>query len=188
MKVSIIGTNKKAGDFIQNCTIVDNYKEADVIIFAGNLNWRSAVQKFHNIEKNKLVIAMNSAIKLFVQKYGGTLDTCFLNRTKCTVPILLKEIGIQTEGLLDACNLIYAENERRYVESDVVYTFKLREYMVRKMKNYPSFEQHTCGIVSMLKQENMPDCLIIQLDLNTVRKPVLIDYLNKIICDYTNLQ
>lgn len=183
MKITIIGSNKNAANFIENCEYVDEYTKADVVIFSGDVNWRSAIQKFNKIEKDKLVIVMDNSIELFVKKYGGETVDCTVRHLDQTNPIVLLKPNILTEGFVCLKKAIGLKTGRKFVTIDTQNVY-VNGQLTPFMGEY--LRKNKCTLVTVAENENMPKCMFIQVNPNIFPKSSVSKYINEVICEYMN--
>jgi hypothetical protein len=185
MKVTIIGSNTQAANFINNCEIINDYMKADVVIFSGNVNWRSAVQKLNKIDKNKLVIVMDTNFDLFAKKYNGLAANYDLLRPEQTQPVILLKSNILDECVVRTHQLVAFKSGRKYIVLEPC-LLKVKTPVNSFISEY--LAKNKCTLVTVAEQENLPKCMFIQVDLNMFPKSNISKYVNEIICDYMNTQ
>ena len=96
---------------------------------------------------------------------------------------MLKD-NILTEAFVNINKLICFKAGRKYISLE--YTKLNYGYLDKIGREY--IQKNKCTLVTVAEKENMPKCMFIQVDPNIIRDSDISQYLNKLICEYTNIQ
>ena len=187
MKVTIIGSNQHAADFITDCEIVSNYAEADVIVCAGNVNWRSIYQKFNKFNSKQIILALDDNGDLFKSKYGYgsmSLRQRYLNET---VDIICNESNLVYQSLLKGSKAYvpYKDNCKIYCSSESGF-YKLSGSFDEKVYNY--IRNYNIPVVLEFFSNTLPNLIISQLDINKIPNSEVSKIINCRLCEYIRLR
>jgi hypothetical protein len=184
MKVTIIGSNQHAADFITDCEIVNDYTKADVIVCAGNINWRSIYQKFNKFTSKQIILALDDNGNLFKSKYGyGSLSLRpkFLNET---IDIIHNESNLIYQGLFKGSKAFipYKSNYKIYCTTEPMFYKAFGNYDSDKVYDY--VRSNHIPVVLEFFSNTLPNLIISQLEINKFSNNEISKIINYRLCEY----
>lgn len=179
MKTAIIGNNSQAANFIENCEIVKNYVDANVIVCAGNINWRSLYQKFNKFSPNQVVVAFNDNGELFRSKYNFYSINLMQKNLNETIDIIYKDHIYQGLFKGSKCFLPFKSN---YI---IHCTTEFNFCRIGRLKDPQMRDLYTYGIPIVIEfySNELPNLIIVQLDLNKFSNYQISKIINNRLCE-----
>lgn len=188
MKVAIIGNNPEYFNFLANFELVADVSNADIVIFSNHFNYRSAAMKFNKISKDKLVIGIEeTGLEFLIKRYGGTyifkessIKQCYKNNSL--------QVHNTTDDVIYECvphsYLIHPKCNYKILGTSHFIHYNLS----RLTKNETLFVQkNNFPIVTILKSEEKPFCLLLGLNPQYISKTSISEYINYLTCTYNQL-
>ena len=188
MKITIIGDNPEYFNFLQNFELVTDISNADIVIFSNHFNYRSAAMKFNKISKDKLVIGIGeTGLEFLIKRYGGAYIF-----KEGSIKKVFKNNSLQVYNTTD--NVIYECVPHSYLirpkcNYKIIGSCSFIHYNLGSLtKNEVAFiQEHNFPVVTIMKSENKPFCLLLGLNPQYISKTSISEYINYLICTYNQL-
>lgn len=189
LKITIIGNNLDAANFIKDCEIVDDINKADIIVISGNINYRSATIKFNKITKDKLVIGLGKSGSEFIAKrLGFAFVRANIGRShlNSTLPVFVSNTQRLYEAVPEFENVIIPNNTAYRIIGSINngYCSFGRMLTDDEVSFVRSFQ---CPVISLYKTNDKPYYLCIELNPKYIVETSIKEILNFVICEYTHL-
>jgi hypothetical protein len=184
MKLAIIGTNPEYFNFLSGCEIIEDYDEADVIVFSGTFNYRSATTKFNRISNDKLVIGVGNACEFLAKRYDSHFIKCALRKQNGSCSLMYTDRALIIEGVIEAKNLFIPGKPYRVFICSETGNF---QFNISSDEEVAFLRTNYCPIVMSIRDPEKPRCLMLQLDPRFIGQTSIANYINELVCAYKDL-
>lgn len=186
MKVAIIGSNNNAAHFLKECEIINNIEEADVVIFDGNINWRSAGLKFSKLTNKQLVVSFNTCADFIAKKYNISIINAMNRRDDRTQDIINNQTGYVYQGLVNINRVYYPTD---FKTGKTYFVGEANDFRIGFSKQEQVDYLNDVGgvpLVTLFKGSNKPQFLLIQVNINKFPNVHICNCLNELVCESLN--
>ena len=190
MNVTLIGNNKDSIKFLSNFEYTNNVEEANVVVFDGNINYRSATLKYNKLKSNQTVITFNTCSEFLCKKYNCSSYVSIRNLIKNETVDVICNNGLIYQGIVNnKFNKLFVPDSN--VLYKVYFGGENRLFAIGRTTMAQAEFIEKCNylipLVMVVLKENQPNLLIINLDVNIKPESEISRKINDIICELISL-